>query len=165
MHLMALDVGERRIGIAVSESGILATPHSVLHRKSKKEDFARLQRLIEEQKIERVIVGLPYSLSGVDRMGPQARRIKRYAEALAQTIDVPLEYFDESYSTVDAEAYLTPPSLEGAPSPGGGASGERRASSEGHRRKPGRRRRGKAPLDAAAAAVILQNYLDSRDDG
>jgi putative Holliday junction resolvase len=141
MRLMALDVGERRIGIAVSDSGLLATPHSVLHRKTKKEDFARLQRLVEELKIERVIVGLPYSLSGAQPVGPQARRIKRFAKTLAGAIEVPIEFFDESYSTVDAEAYLAAPTLE-----------------EG-RRKPGKR--GKTPIDAAAAAVILQNYLDA----
>jgi putative transcription antitermination factor YqgF len=62
MRLMALDIGEQRIGIAVSESGILATPHSVLQRKSKREDFSRLQRMIAALEIERVIVGLPYSL-------------------------------------------------------------------------------------------------------
>ena len=56
MRLMALDIGERRIGIAISESGILATPHSVLQRKSKQEDFVRLGRLMAELKIERVIV-------------------------------------------------------------------------------------------------------------
>jgi putative Holliday junction resolvase len=139
---MALDIGERRIGIAVSESGILATPHSILHRKSKKEDFARLRRMIEALEIERVVVGLPYSLSGDEEIGPQARRIKRYAEALAQTTDVSFEYFDESYSTVDAEAYLA-----------GRDSGK-----EGGRQKS---KRGKAPIDAAAAAVILQNYLDA----
>jgi putative Holliday junction resolvase len=139
---MALDIGERRIGIAVSESGILATPHSVLHRKSKKEDFARLRRLIEALEIERVVVGLPYSLSGDEKIGPQARRIKRYAEALAQTVGVSFEYFDESYSTVDAEAYLA----------------GRDFGKEGDRQKP---KRGKAPIDAAAAAVILQNYLDA----
>jgi putative Holliday junction resolvase len=142
MRLLALDIGERRIGVAVSESGILATPHSVLYRKSKKEDFARLRRMIETLEVERVVVGLPYSLSGDDEIGPQARRIKRYAEALAKTTDVPFEFFDESYSTVDAEAYLA-----------GRDSGK-----EGNRQKP---RRGKAPLDAAAAAVILQNYLDA----
>lgn len=131
MSLMALDVGDRRIGIAVSSSGIIATPHSVLYRKSKKEDFARLQRLVSELKIERVIVGLPYSLSGHETIGPQARRIKRYAEALAKIIAVPVEYFDESYSTADAEAFLA-------------ASGKKRVA-----------------VDAAAAAVILQNYLDA----
>jgi len=142
MRFMALDVGEKRVGIAVSESGLLAAPHSVLHRKSKKEDFDYLRRLVEELKIGRIIVGLPYSLAGEEKMGPQARRIKRYADALAQSVDVPLEFFDESYSTVDAETYLSAPSFEE------------------ERRKPGKR--GKAPIDAAAAAVILQNYLDSQ---
>lgn len=142
MRFMALDVGEKRVGIATSESGVLAAPHSVLHRKSKKDDFARLRRLAEELKIDRIIVGLPYSLAGGEKMGPQARRIKRYADALAQSVDIPLEFFDESYSTVDAETYLSAPSFE-----------------EG-RRKPSKR--GKTPIDAAAAAVILQNYLDSQ---
>lgn len=131
MSLMALDIGERRIGIAISESGVLATPHSVLYRKSRSEDFEKLRHLIMELKIQRVIVGLPYSLSGHETIGPQARRVKRYAEALAKTLTIPFEYFDESYSTVDAKDYLV-------------ASGQK-----------------KIPLDAAAAAVILQNYLDT----
>jgi len=130
MRLVALDIGERRIGIAMSESGILAAPHSVLQRRSKKEDFAKLQRILTDLKIERVIVGIPYSIDSHE-MGPQARRVLRYAEALAKTVNVPFEYFDESYSTVDAAAYLS--------------------SS----------RQKKIPLDAAAAAVILQNYLDT----
>ncbi len=133
---MALDIGERRIGIAVSESGVFATPHSVFSRKSKKEDFARVQHLIDELKIERVIVGLPYSLSGSKEMGPQARRIKRYAEALAKAVTAPIDFVDESYSTADAEIY--------------------RALS---RRKSNRRV--KAPIDDVAAAVILQRYLDT----
>ncbi len=127
---MALDIGERRIGIAISESGVLATPHSVLRRKSRKEDVARLARLIDELGVERVIIGVPYSLSGPEAVGPQARRVLRYAEGLCQTISIPCEYFDESYSTADAQAYLT-------------VSGRK-----------------KVPIDAAAAAVILQNYLD-----
>ncbi len=127
---MALDIGERRIGIAISESGVLATPHSVLRRKSKKEDFARLARLIDELGVERVIIGVPYSLSGSEAVGPQARRVLGYAEGLCQTISIPCEYFDESYSTADAQAYLN-------------VSGRK-----------------KVPIDAAAAAVILQNYLD-----
>jgi putative Holliday junction resolvase len=131
MRLMALDIGERRIGIAVSDSGIFARPHTVLHRKSRKEDFARLARLIEEMEVERLIIGLPYSLSGTEKIGPQARRVQRYAEALRQVIATPCEYFDESYSTVDAEQYLA-------------AAGKK-----------------KVPIDAAAAAVILQSYLDA----
>jgi len=132
MQLMALDIGEKRIGIAVSDSGILARPHSVLERKSKQEDFIRLGRLIADLKIERIVVGLPYSLNGAETIGPQARRVKRYVEAMAQVITIPFEYFDESYSTVDAQTYLA-------------ASGQK-----------------KVGIDAAAAAVILQNYLNSR---
>jgi putative Holliday junction resolvase len=133
MTIMALDIGGKRIGVAVSDSGILAAPHSVLQRKSRNSDFASLRQLMEELHIERVIVGVPYSLSGPDPVGPQARRIMRFAEALAKTVPVPLEYFDESYSTVDAEQLLQ-------------ASG-----------------RNRVPVDAAAAAVILQNYLDSEN--
>jgi len=131
MRLMALDVGERRIGIAVSDSGIFARPHAVLRRKSKKEDFAKLARLIEEFEVDRLIIGMPYSLSGAEKMGPQARRVQRFTEALCQIIVTPCEYFDESYSTVDAEQYL--------------ASIEKK----------------NVPIDAVAAAVILQNYLDA----
>ena len=131
MRLMALDIGERRIGLATSDSGILATPHSVLHRKSKQEDFARLQRLITELRIDKLIVGMPYSLSAPDGIGPQAQRIRRYADLLAEQLTIPLEFFDERYSTVDAQAAL-----------------------EAMGRK-------KIPIDAAAAAVILQNYLDA----
>lgn len=130
MRLLALDVGERRVGIAFSDSGIFASPHSVLNRKSKKEDFARLQQLAVELQVERIIVGLPYSVSGHEEMGPQARRVKRYGDMLAEVVDIPLEYFDESYSTADASAFLA-------------ASGKK-----------------KIPIDAAAAAVILQRYLD-----
>jgi putative Holliday junction resolvase len=134
MRIMALDIGERRIGIATSESGILASPHSVLIRKSKKEDFARLQRLISELKIDHLVIGMPYSLSDSEKIGPQARRVMRYAEALIEAIPIPFEYFDEAYSTVDAETYRA-------------ASGRRNV-----------------PIDAAAAAVILQNYLDSNQN-
>ncbi len=134
MRVLALDIGERRIGLAISESGILAAPYGVLERKSKEEDFVRLQHIIGEQKIEKLIVGLPYSLSDPQRVGPQARRVKRYTEALAKKIVIPIEYFDESYSTVDAQNYLL-------------SSGRK-----------------KTPLDAAAAAVILQNYLDAQQN-
>ena len=87
-----------------------------------------------ELEVERIVVGLPYSLSGHETVGPQARRIRRYAEALAKAVSIPVEYFDESYSTVDAEDIL---------------------------RLLDQKR---VPLDAAAAAVILQNYLDSAND-
>lgn len=134
VRLMALDIGERRIGVATSSSGIVASPHSVIRRTSKKQDFAKLRKLIDALQIERLIVGLPYSLSGAEAIGPQARRVMRYTEALAETVTIPYEYVDESYSTVDAAALQA-------------ASGRKRV-----------------PIDAAAAAVILQRYLDAAND-
>jgi putative Holliday junction resolvase len=133
-RVIALDVGERRIGVAVSDpSGTLATPHSVIHRRSKAQDFAAVARLVDELEAERVIVGLPLSLNG--EMGPQAKRVTRYARALAETLDVPLEFHDERYSTITADELLA--------------------------QRGGKRR---VPIDAAAAAVILQDYLKSQGD-
>lgn len=132
MRVMALDFGERRIGVAISDpTGTLATPHTVIRRRSKVEDFAAVARLVTELEAERVVVGLPLSLNG--EIGPQARRVMRYTQALKQTLDVPVELFDERYSTVTADELLT---------------------------ESGRKRR--VPIDAAAAAVILQDYLESQ---
>jgi len=132
MRVMALDFGERRIGVAISDpTGTLATPHTVIRRRSKVEDFAAVARLVTELEAERVVVGLPLSLNG--EIGPQARRVMRYTQALQQTLDVPVELFDERYSTVTADELLT---------------------------ESGRKRR--VPIDAAAAAVILQDYLESQ---
>lgn len=132
MRVMALDFGERRIGVAISDpTGTLATPHTVIRRRSKVEDFAAVAHLVAELEAERVVVGLPLSLNG--EIGPQARRVMRYTQALKQTLDVPVELFDERYSTVTADELLT---------------------------ESGRKRR--VPIDAAAAAVILQDYLESQ---
>ena len=131
MTIVALDVGERRVGLAVSDpSGTLATPYGVVQRRSKAEDFAEVARLVETVAAERVVVGLPLLLSG--EMGPQARRVVRYARALAGMLSVPVELVDERYSTLTADALLV---------------------------EAGRQRR--VPIDAAAAAVILQEYLDT----
>ncbi|HLI28203.1 MAG TPA: Holliday junction resolvase RuvX [Chloroflexota bacterium] len=127
---LALDVGERRIGLAISdEEGMLATPLGVLERRSFAEDVARLATIVREQRAERLVVGLPRTLAG--EIGPQARRVLRWAERMGRALGLPLEYWDERFSTLEAAERLA------------------------HRR-PRRR----PPLDAAAAAVILQDYLD-----
>ena len=129
-RILALDWGEKRIGVAFSE-GFLASPHSVIRRKSKVEDYARIVNLVAEMKAELLVIGLPKSLNPDHPIGPQAKRVLQYSQALVQQLEIPIELVDESYSTVDAVAFL---------------------------RQSGRR--GKTPLDAAAAAVILQSYLD-----
>lgn len=135
MRVLALDVGERRIGVALSDpTQTLARSLLVLYRRSDREALERVAALVREQSVERVVVGYPLSLGG--DVGPQAERVKRFARALAQVLEVPVEMWDERYSTVDAERILREQGVGG--------------------RK--RRRR----IDATAAAVILQSYLDAR---
>lgn len=137
---LALDVGERRVGVAISdETQTLARSLTVLERGSGDEDLASLVALVCEYKVAMVVVGLPISLDETE--GPQARRTRRYAEALSGALDeaglaVPLIYRDESYSTATASKLMI-------------------ASGRGRR---DRRQR----IDAVAAAVILQDYLDAQ---
>lgn len=131
---LGLDIGDKRVGIAVSdETGTLARPLFALIRASKKEDFARILALCDEYQIEGIIAGLPKTLRGEE--GPQARRVRRYVDELRAALNLPIEFWDERFSSVDAA--------------------ERLAMS------PGRRARTKGDIDAAAAAIILQEYLDS----
>jgi putative Holliday junction resolvase len=131
--LLALDVGEKRIGVAISDATqTLARPLMTLRRASKREDFEAIAQLIAIHDVQRVIVGMPWTLRGEE--GAQARRVRRYAEALSATIAAPIAFQDERLSSVEAERRL--------------ASGSRRRS------------RDKGELDAAAAAVILQDYLN-----
>jgi len=141
-RILALDVGDRRVGVAVSdETQTLARSLTVLHRRSKAHDFEALAGLVREQAVTALVVGLPLSADGGE--GQQAGRIRRYVTALgqalaAQGVDVPLVFHDESLSTVTATEAMI-------------ASGRKRRY---------RRRR----IDAAAAAAILQDYLDTRKE-
>ncbi|MGD1992891.1 MAG: Holliday junction resolvase RuvX [Anaerolineae bacterium] len=137
MRILALDVGERRIGVAVSDPmGIVARPVATVERASREEDFAAINALVDKHQAELVVVGLPLTLRG--EVGPQAQTIKRYAEALEQELAVPMKLWDERYTTASAEDVL-------------------------RRRKDAGRRGGKRGIDAVAAAFILQTYLDSAE--
>src|SRR5512147_3003469 len=99
--MLALDVGEKRIGVALcDETQTLARPLLTLNRASKKEDFARLDALCREHAIEQVIVGLPKTLRGEE--GPQAQRVRRYASELQAALNLPIEFWDERFSTAEA---------------------------------------------------------------
>ena len=135
MRILALDIGERRIGVALSDpSGILASPLTVLQRTGLKRDLGEILRLAEEKEAESVLVGMPLSLDGVAR--EQAQRVQQFCQALEREARIPIITWDERLSTVEAERRLRE----------GGAS-------SGHRREI---------LDAVAAAVVLESYLDSR---
>lgn len=130
---LGVDVGEVRIGIAVSDpSGLLATPVETVARGAG--DLARISSLVTDREVIEVVVGLPRSLSGGE--GPAALKVREFARGLADaTHPVPVRLCDERLSTVTAEAALR----------GRGWKGQKR----------------RAVVDQAAAVVILQNALDT----
>ena len=135
MRVLSLDVGEKRIGVALSDpSGLLATPLTTVRSRGESSDVQAVLRLADEHEVGEIIVGLPLSLSG--RRGEQAQRVAQFTEALAQLTTLSVRSVDERYSSVEAERLLR----ESGTQPS----------------------RNKARVDAAAAAVILQSYLDSK---
>jgi putative holliday junction resolvase len=135
-RLLALDLGQVRIGVAAcDEAGLLATPLTVVHRHvTRAEDFAAIGDLARRERAVGVLVGMPSagaSLAGQEGEGSQARWTRRYAGRLAGALDVPVAFWDETLSSVDAAALL----------------------------REGRSRTG---IDAAAAALILADFLEAR---
>ena len=135
MRVLALDVGEKRIGVSLGETEVsFASPLTTIPRTSEPNDIDAVLRLVAEHDAAEIVVGLPRSLSG--RMGPQAMQVSRFADELSRRASVPVKTVDERYSTVEAEKLL------------------RQAGAE-----PSKDR---ARVDAAAATVILQSYLESK---
>ena len=137
-RILALDVGERRIGVAVSDpTGLLATPLQAIDRTRSPSAVSEIVRLVDEYEACEIVVGLPTTLSG--RAGTQVQRVRRFVDALADQTSVPVVLRDERYSSVQAERLL---------------------------REAGRQpSRDKGSVDSAAAALILQSHLDSRRAG
>lgn len=135
MTYLALDVGSRRIGVAVGSTDLrLATPVCVISRASIQSDADRLKALAREYDVEKIIIGLPREVNG--EIGAQARSVLEYSEELGKRLEIPFEMFDERYSTAEALA---------------------------NRREVGiSDKRGRPTIDAAAAAVILQDFFDAR---
>lgn len=146
--LLSLDVGLARIGVAVCDPlRLAARPLTVIPRASRNEDFAKLAALVEAEEIVAVICGLPLTVSADDageNEGAQARTTRKWAERMAHALrallhrPVPVIFWDERFSTYTAQQILA----QREPS-GRAAIGE----------------------DAAAAAVILQSYLDAQVRG
>ena len=135
MRVLGLDVGRRRIGLAVGDTAtILATPVGALQRQGKASDVQSVLETARRQQAECIVVGIPYSLDG--SLGPQGREVMAFYKVLKDKSPVPVEPWDERFSTVDAERLLR----EGGVKPS----------------------REKGRLDAASAAIILQAYLDGR---
>ncbi len=135
MVILAVDVGAKRIGVAVSdELELLASPHDVIHRQSTAQALDAIARAVTQVGAELVVVGLPVSFDS--QLHAQARTIQAFAAKLGRRLSVPVVLADETLSSVRAEEQLR-------------AAGVR----------PERIRQ---RLDAAAAALILQDFLDQR---
>lgn len=130
-RILGLDIGGERIGVAISdEMGILASPLGMIRRGGPVEE--ELSAYIRQYQPVKLVAGLPLGLSG--REGPQAKEVRQYTDALAERVGIVLEYWDERLTTSIAERSLI---------------------GSGVRRKERRDR-----VDALAASVILQGYLD-----
>lgn len=135
MRVAALDVGEARIGVAVSdELGITAQGVGVVARVGGRRDLEALASMLAPYAPERLVVGLPLDLNG--REGPQATRVRTFAEGAARHLGVPLEFWDERLTTVAAERVLLEADLS--------------------------RRRRREVVDKVAATIILQGWLARR---
>lgn len=132
-RVLGLDLGSRRIGVAVSDpTGTLASPYEVIERAPNWHQ--KLLAVIDEVEAERVVVGLPLSLSGQE--GPAATAAREEAAALAESLDVPVELFDERLTTVSAHRSMRDLKMK--------ADARKRV------------------VDKVAAAVMLQGWLESR---
>ncbi|MGI6685004.1 MAG: Holliday junction resolvase RuvX [Bacillota bacterium] len=134
MRIMGLDVGEKTIGIALSDPlGWTAQGLETIRRKGDlTEDLNRLKKIIADYEVERIVVGLPKNMNGT--LGPSAERAKDLADTIFRETGIPIEMWDERLSTMAAERTL----LEGNVS----------------------RAKRKKVIDKMAAVIILQGYLD-----
>ena len=103
--LLGLDVGDTRIGVAISDAlGVAAHPLCTLTRKNRKVDLIAISDLVTIHEVERVVIGLPISLDG--SIGTQAEKIQKFAKRLAHVLDIPIDFQDERFTTAEAEEVL-----------------------------------------------------------
>ncbi len=133
MRSLGLDIGDKRIGVALSDpGGILASPFTIINRQDDRLDIEAITNIISQKQVEQIIVGLPRSMDG--SLGKQAGKVEAFVQRLCSHTDVPVEFRDERLTTVSAK----------------------RLMQAVNRKKT----REKVRHDAIAAALILQGYLD-----
>jgi len=133
MRSLGLDVGDRRIGVALSDPiGILASPLTIISRTDDTSAIQVITAIVSEHQVEQIIVGLPFSMDG--SLGEQAEKVKTFVEKLCAHTNVPVDFRDERLTTVTAKRLLQDAQTK--------------------------KSKGETYDDAAAAAVILQAYLE-----
>lgn len=138
MRILGIDYGERRIGLAVSDpTGTIASPHDTIQRRpGKRPPLVRLAAVARDLGVDGLVVGLPLDLNG--RETEWCEVVRAFGDALGQRLGLPVDYVDERLTSVRAERAVRALGL----------------------RKVERERKGR--VDAAAAALILQAWLDRR---
>lgn len=137
MRVMALDVGDRNIGVAISdETGLVARGIAVIKRKSIEKDLQDIKNFIKENHVEKIVIGLPKNMNGT--VGFQGSKVLNLVEKLKEVTSLPVITWDERLTTVMAERVLIQADMS--------------------------RKKRKSIIDKMAAAIILQNYLDSQNN-
>jgi putative Holliday junction resolvase len=134
-RILGLDVGTKRIGVALSDPlGIVAQPLTTIERESRTKDLQAVEALLLEYGVKKVVVGMPFNMNGT--IGPSGEMVKMVAEKIKNKFKIELIYVDERLSTVSAERVLIESDI--------------------------RREDRKYKIDKVAASYILQTYLDSK---
>lgn len=132
-RIMGLDIGDKTIGVAVSDlMGLTAQGVTTIKRVGKKKDIEEIKRIISEKQVNKIVSGLPKNMNGT--VGSQGEKVQKFCELLKEETNLPIEFWDERLSTVAAERSLI----------------------EGNVRRENR----KKVIDMLAAVIILQGYLD-----
>ena len=133
---LCLDVGDVRIGAAISRSGVIAEPLTTIERQSKRQTLDALEELVNREKVTVCVLGLPYLEGGAE--GEQAEKTRSFGRSLARRLPgLQIDFWDERYSSAEARDHA------------------------GRRAGPGAE---KGLIDRLAAAFILQSYLDDRNE-
>ncbi len=147
-RILCLDVGEKRTGVAVSdETRMIAQSLPTIQHKSEKRLVDEVERLIAEYEVDAIVVGLPLSLSG--KPSTRSELVRKFSARLEKALGIPVELFDERYSTTRANRIL-----------------EQAYGGPRKRQKPpatGRSKSRKRAVDRIAATVILEDYLASKE--
>lgn len=133
MRIMGLDVGDKTIGVAISDPlGFTAQGITTIKRKNEKVDIMEVEKLCKEYSVENIVVGLPKNMNGT--IGPQGEKVINFSEKLKKNLDLPIEFWDERLTTVAAHKAMLEADLS--------------------------RAKRKKLVDKIAATYILQGYLD-----
>ncbi|SHE50559.1 putative holliday junction resolvase [Caldanaerobius fijiensis DSM 17918] len=134
MRILGMDVGDKTIGLAISDPlGITAQGLMTIKRSSIENDIERIKEIIKEYGVESIVIGMPKNMNNT--IGPRAKIVIEFAQKLKNKTDINCEFYDERLTTVEAERVLLQSDMS--------------------------RKKRKKVIDKMAAVLILQSYLDN----